>query len=77
MNAKIGRPHKAPEDKRTKMVSVPLTEAERGEVDAAAEAEGVKLAAWARGVLLRAAQKKRAASGERGSRTRTVRGPHP
>jgi hypothetical protein len=60
MNAKMGRPPKDPEDRRTKMVSVPLTEAEREEVDAAADAAGVKIAAWARDVLLRAARKKRA-----------------
>lgn len=59
MNAKMGRPPKEPEERRTKMVSVPLTEAEREEIDTAVEARGVKLAAWARDVLLRAARRQR------------------
>ncbi len=65
MAARMGRPPKDPKDVRKRIVSVPVTEAEGGLFDAAAEAEGVTLAAWARGVLLRAA--KRAASGKRGS----------
>lgn len=66
----MGRPPKDPEDRRTNFVSVPVTDAERAVIDAAADAAGVKLAAWARGVLLKAAKK--AASGKRGSRTRTA-----
>ena len=66
MTTRRGRPPKEPEDKRTEMVSVPMTETEKAAVDAAAEASGVKLAAWARDVMLRAAKRK-AASGERGS----------
>lgn len=62
----MGRPPKDPEERRTRIVGVPVTQAEGELIDAAAEAEGVKLAAWARGVMLRAAKRK-AASGERGS----------
>ena len=48
------------------MLGVPLTEAEKAAIEAAAEASGVKPAAWGRDVMLRAAKRK-AASGERGS----------
>jgi hypothetical protein len=66
MCAKAGRPPKAPEDRRTNTISVPLTDAERAAIDAAVAASGGKLAEWARDVMFRAAKRK-AASGERGS----------
>ena len=49
---------------------VPMTDAEKAIVTEHAESLGVKPVTWARGVLLKAAKKK-AASGERGSRTRS------
>ncbi|MGC1275993.1 MAG: hypothetical protein WBC44_19990 [Planctomycetaceae bacterium] len=70
MNAKMGRPPKTPDERRVETIRVPLTEAEKAVIDTAAERDGAKVTTWAREALLKAA-KKRAASGERGSRTRT------
>lgn len=67
MKPKRGRPPKDPDDLHTETVRVPLTVEQKAEVEAAAESAGVKVAAWARGVLLKATQKKRVASGRRGS----------
>ncbi len=50
----MGRPPKDPSDRRTRLVGVPVTDAEGAILDAAAEASGVKLAVWARDALLRA-----------------------
>ena len=69
MNAKMGRPPKPKDELRTETIRVPLSEAEKAIIDAAAEIDGAKVTTWAREALLRAAKRK-AASGERGSRTR-------
>jgi hypothetical protein len=49
------------------MFRIRMTEADRAEIDAAAETEGVSASEWSRDVLLRQARKVRAKSGERGS----------
>ncbi len=53
-----GRPPKAPEDRKTAAMLLPLTEAERDEIRAAAVADGAKPVTWARNVLLRAAKRR-------------------
>lgn len=67
MNARMGRPPKDPADRRDETIRVPLTAAEKEWVDAAADADGKKPTTWAHDVLVRAARKKSAASGKRGS----------
>ncbi len=57
-------------------MQIPMSEAEKAAISEYAEGIGEKPVTWARAVLLKAAQKK-AASGERGSRTRTARRPDP
>lgn len=52
-----GRPPKAAADKMSAALHIKLTEAERAEIDAAADGEPT---AWARAVLLRAARRKNA-----------------
>ena len=62
----MGRPPKDPADRQTNGIRLPLTDAERALIDAAAKADGDRPVTWARDALLRAAKRK-AASGERGS----------
>jgi len=52
---KRGRPPKPAEDKRSSVLYLKLTEAERATIDAAADGEP---SVWARDVLLRAAKRK-------------------
>jgi len=54
----MGRPPKAPEDRRTNGLRIPLTDAERVAVDEAAQADGKKPVSWAHDVLVRAAKRK-------------------
>lgn len=56
---KMGRPPKAPEERRTNGVRIPLTDAERKLVESAAEADGVKPITWAHDALIRAAKRSR------------------
>ena len=53
-----GRPPKAPEDRRTTGVRIPRTDAEMALVERCAQADGQKLATWAREALLRVAARK-------------------
>ena len=53
-----GRPPKEPEDRRTESMKLPLTEAEKRQIEAAAEADDAKPVTWARDVLLRAAKRR-------------------
>ena len=50
-----GAPQKLPEERRSAMLPIRLTEAEKAEIDTAAEG---KASAWARDVLLRAAKRR-------------------
>jgi len=55
--AKMGRPPKAPKDRRTEGFKVLLSRAERQRTKAAAKAVGKDESAWAREVLLEAAER--------------------
>lgn len=55
---KMGRPPKAPADRRTNGLRIPLTDAEREVVEAAAQADGDKPITWAREAVLRAAKRR-------------------
>lgn len=50
---KMGRPPKAPEDRRAGVLRIRLTDAERAELDRAAEGD---TSTWARELLLKAAR---------------------
>jgi hypothetical protein len=52
---KMGRPPKAPEERKAAELRIRLTEAQRAELDAAA---GEDTSTWARDVLLRAARRR-------------------
>ena len=66
--AKMGRPEKAPEERRENILKVCLTDEERDQLDHAADG---KTSTWARSLLLRAAKRQRDLGGEKGNRTRT------
>lgn len=51
-SAKRGRPAKADEDRRTYVLQVKLTPAERAQVEAAAKRSNAEMSTWARAVLL-------------------------
>jgi hypothetical protein len=53
-----GRPPKAPEERRTEDMKIPLSEAEKQQIQAAAESGGEKPVTWARNALLRAAKRR-------------------
>lgn len=50
-----GAPEKPPEDRKTVLLGVRLTESEKAEIDAAADG---KASTWARKTLLRAAKRR-------------------
>jgi hypothetical protein len=56
METKRGAPTKPPEERRSVLVPIRVTEAEKAELEAAADG---KLSTWARDLLLRAARRKR------------------
>ena len=58
MKTKRGRPPKAPEDRRTDSMLIPLTDAEKQQIVSAAESDEAKPVTWARDVLLRAAKRR-------------------
>ena len=53
-----GRPAKAPEDRKTANIKIPLTPTEKALIRLAAQAGREKPVTWAREVLLRAAQRR-------------------
>jgi hypothetical protein len=53
-----GRPPKAPEDRRTESMKLPLTSDEKAAIERAAESDDAKPVTWARDVLLRAARRR-------------------
>jgi hypothetical protein len=53
--SKMGRPPKAPDERKAAELRIRLTEAQRAELDAAA---GQDTSTWARDVLLRAAKRR-------------------
>lgn len=54
---RTGRPPKPIEERRTDSMKLPLTEAEKSEIQAAAELVDVKPVTWARETLLKAAKR--------------------
>lgn len=54
---RTGRPPKPAEDRRTDNMKLPLAEAEKAEIQAAAELVGAKPVTWARETLLKAAKR--------------------
>ena len=54
----MGRPPKRPQDRKTAGMLIPLTEAEREQIQAAAASDDAKPITWAREVLLRAAKRR-------------------
>jgi hypothetical protein len=55
---KMGRPPKAPEDRRTESMKLPLSSDEKEAIESAAAADETKPVTWAREVLLRAAKRR-------------------
>jgi hypothetical protein len=55
---KMGRPPKAPEDRRDDDVKIPLTTAEKAAIWEAAEGDGEKPITWSRKILLKAAKRR-------------------
>ena len=54
----LGRPPKAAKDRRTEVVNIPVTTAEKQAIQAAADIDGAKFITWARETLLRAAKRR-------------------
>ena len=54
----LGRPPKDPEDRRTEVVNIPVTAAEKEAIREAAEGDGEMFITWARETLLRAAKRR-------------------
>ena len=52
-----GRPPKSPEDRKSTSIRIPLTEAEKEELELAAKSRKAKPITWARETLLRAAKR--------------------
>jgi uncharacterized protein (DUF1778 family) len=53
---KRGRPKLSTEERKRAIFSIRLSPEERAEIEAAAEAKGLKASDWARSILLEAAQ---------------------
>jgi hypothetical protein len=58
MDTNKGRPPKRPEDRKTAAMLIPMTDAEKQQIQAAAEGDGEKPVTWAREILLRAAKRR-------------------
>jgi hypothetical protein len=54
----MARPKKAPKDRKTLSIRVPMTAEERRIIEAGAEADGMKPVTWLREVALRAAKRR-------------------
>jgi hypothetical protein len=54
----VGRPKKTPGEARDNILRIRLTDAERAELDAAAESKALDTSAWARSLLLELARKR-------------------
>jgi hypothetical protein len=57
-NTRMGRPPKAPEDRRTESMKLPLSADEKEAIERAAKGDDAKPVTWARDVLLRAAKRR-------------------
>ena len=58
METQRGRPPKAPEERRTESMKLPLSADEKKAIERAAGADDAKPVTWARDVLLRAAKRR-------------------
>lgn len=58
-NEMRGRPPKPAEDRKTANMKIPLADAEKEAIEAAALADGAKPVTWARDILLRAAARRK------------------
>ncbi len=58
INSMRGRPPKAPEDRKTAAMRIPLTAAERDSIRLAAKSDDAKPVTWARDLLIRAAKRR-------------------
>lgn len=58
MDSKRGAPEKPPEDRKSNVVQIRLTDADKVVCEQAAELDGLKLSRWARDTLLRAAKRR-------------------
>lgn len=58
METNRGRPPKEPHERKTASMLIPLTDAEKQQIQSAAEADDAKPVTWAREVLLRAAKRR-------------------
>ena len=58
INNMRGRPPKAPEDRKTANMKIPLTAAEKDSIRQAAESDDAKPVTWARDLLIRAAKRR-------------------
>lgn len=58
METNRGRPPKKPSERKTAAMLIPMTEAEKQQIQAAAELDGEKPVTWARETLLRAAKRR-------------------
>lgn len=52
-----GRPKKTKEERRTNVLRIRLTQAERDQLDAAAAGKSLDVSAWGRSILIEAARK--------------------
>lgn len=55
MDTKRGAPKKTPSERKANVVQIRLTDAEKTQCEFTANAENLKMSAWARGVLVKAA----------------------
>jgi hypothetical protein len=57
-NKRMGRPPKAPEDRRTESMKLPLSADEKEAIERAAHADDAKPVTWARNVLMRVVKRR-------------------
>ena len=53
----MGRPPKKPRDRKTASMKLPMTDAEKAQIEQAAQSKGAKPVTWARDTLLKAAKR--------------------
>lgn len=58
MKSKRGAPPKPDDERKSNVVQIRLTDAEKTDCETAAEADGVKMSAWARSTLVKSARRR-------------------
>jgi len=77
MVTKRGAPVKPPDERKASVVQIRLTDAEKAECELAAKAEDIKMSAWARRTLVKAAiRRNREKRGKSGNRSHSVPADH-